>query len=90
MGSHRVFLSWLIFTEWKYHFQETPKASYFSTNEAPQWEKKATEDTGKPRGPMLNQGSLVELWKPIYTQGSLSVFQFLFTLWMLVSVISAV
>lgn len=46
-----TFSSWHIFTEWKYHFQETPKASYFRINEASLWEQKATEDTGKPHGP---------------------------------------
>lgn len=49
MDSHgQSFHLHFIFTEWKYHFQETSKAAYFRINEAYLWEKKATEDTEKP------------------------------------------
>lgn len=77
-----VFSSWLIFTEWKYHFKETPKASYFRINETSFCGKRKPQKTlGNHMAPCYIRGSLVGMWKPISAQGSLSVFQLLFTSW---------
>ena len=60
------FIPSVYFTEWKYHFQETPKASYFRINEASPWEKKARRIDWESTWPHvkldLGQMSLWQCW----------------------------